>query len=153
MRNRNRNRNRIILFSVILLILLLTSPVASHRVHTSWEIGEVKVKAWYGGGEPMKNADVKVFIYQNGEQVVYKEGKTDEKGNFAFPPKSGVNNYTVEIGSHGHKGVSEINLASGPSPEGGQELPLYMRIVAGFGYFLGLAGAALAYTGWKKSKK
>lgn len=146
-------RNKIILFSVFLLMLLLISPVASHRVHTSWEIGEIKVNAWYGGGEPMKDADVKVYVNQSGEQTVYKEGKTDEKGNFAFSPKAGVNNYTVEIGSTGHQEELEINMASASSSEEDQELPLYMRIVAGFGYLLGLAGVALAYTGWKKSKK
>lgn len=145
-------RNKIVLFSVILLMLILTSPVASHRVHTNWEIGEVEIKAWYGGGEPMADADVKVFINQSGEQVVYEEGKTDENGVFAFSPKVGINNYTAEVGSTGHKGELKINLAESPSSGEEQELPLYMRIAAGFGYLLGLAGVALAYTSWKKSK-
>lgn len=138
--------------TVILLVLLLVSPVASHRVHTDWEIGKVEIKAWYGGGDPMKDADTKVFINQSGEQVLYKEGKTDENGVFAFSPKVGVNNYTAEIGSTGHKGIVEINLASAPSSGEEQELPLYMRIAAGFGYLLGLAGIALAYSSWKKNK-
>ncbi|MFP3945927.1 MAG: hypothetical protein ACLFVI_03410 [Archaeoglobaceae archaeon] len=51
----------------------------------------------------MKNADVKVFINQSGEQVLYTEGVTDEDGVFAFSPKVGVNNYTAEIDSTGHK--------------------------------------------------
>lgn len=141
-----------VLFSIILLMLLSTSPAASHRVHTSWEIGKIELKAWYGGGEPMKDADVKVFLNQSGEQVLYKEGKTDENGTFSFSPRMGVNNYTAEIGSTGHKDELEINLASSSSSQSDQELPLYMRIGAGLGYLLGLAGAALAYSNWKKSK-
>lgn len=100
----------------------------------------------------MKNADVKVFINQSGEQVLYTEGVTDEDGVFAFSPKVGVNNYTAEIGSTGHKDVLEISLVSSSSSGEKKELPLYTRIVAGFGYLLGLAGVALAYTSWKKSR-
>lgn len=140
------------LLSVILLMLILMSPVASHRVHTSWDIDTIELRAWYGGGEPMADAEAEVFINQSGEQVVYEQGVTDEEGVFTFSPKTGVNNYTAEIGSTGHKGELEINLASSSSSDEDQELPLYMRIGAGFGYLLGLAGAALAYSGWKKSK-
>ncbi|MFO7967314.1 MAG: Ig-like domain-containing protein [Archaeoglobaceae archaeon] len=144
-------KNMALLF-VILLMLILISPVASHRVHTSWEMDTIELKAWYGGGDPMADADVKVFINQSGEQVVYEQGVTDENGTFTFSPKTGVSNYTAEIGSTGHEGQLEINLASSSSSGEDQELPLYMRIGAGFGYLLGLAGAALAYTGWKKNK-
>ncbi len=142
-----------LVFLAVLLALLMISPVASHRVHTSWEIDKIELKAWYGGGEPMENAEVKVFINQSGERVVYQEGVTDENGVFAFSPKTGVGNYTAVIGSAGHKGDVEIDLGSSSSSGEEQELPLYMRIGAGLGYLLGLAGVALAYTGWKKSKR
>ena len=32
-------------------------------------------------------------------------------------------------------------------------MPLYSRIIAGFGYLIGIAGAAMAYMGWKQKKK
>jgi len=33
------------------------------------------------------------------------------------------------------------------------EMPLYTRAIAGFGYLIGLAGAAMLYMGWKLKKK
>ena len=33
------------------------------------------------------------------------------------------------------------------------EMSLYARIVAGFGYLSGVAGAAMIYMGWKQKRK
>jgi nickel transport protein len=59
----------------------------------------------------------------------------------------------------GHKAEAVINLsqeAAGVSAGAAgmeTEMPLYTRAIAGFGYLIGLTGAAMAYMGWKLKKK
>lgn len=136
------------------VLLFMGAPVATaHRVHATWEIGEIVVEAWYGGGDPMRDADVRVYIIQDGNGEVYENGKTDENGKFAFVPKVGVENYKVVLESVGHREEINVSLGEVPSKKGEEELPLYARIAAGFGYLLGLAGAGMAYVGWRLKKK
>lgn len=135
-----------------LLLSLITSPgVLGHRVQTDWEIGELKVVAWYGGGEPMKNATVKIYTSEAGKNQLYENGKMNENGRFFFTPKVGVENYRVIVQSPGgHRDNLTINLGAESSKKSGEKIPLYTRIGAGFGYLIGLAGIALGYLGWKK---
>ncbi len=55
----------------------------------------------------------------------------------------------------GHRGETTINLSQDVAEAGGTsaEMPLYSRIIAGFGYLIGIAGVAMAYMGWKQKKK
>lgn len=143
------------LFGLIIgaLVITLLSPSASaHRVHAKWEVGQVKVEAWYGGGDPMKNADVMVYAIEDGESELYENGKTDDEGIFVFTPKAGVENYQVVVeSSGGHKDNFSLSLMGATEDTGGQ-LPLYTRIGAGIGYLLALAGAAMLYQGWKTKR-
>lgn len=145
------------LFFVALIgvvLLFMGAPVATaHRVHATWGIGEIVVEAWYGGGDPMRDAGVEVFTIQDGKEEVYENGKTDENGKFVFAPRVGVENYKVVLESVGHREEVSVNLGEAPSKKGEEEIPLYARIVAGFGYLLGLAGAGMAYMGWRLKKK
>ncbi|MGB2728665.1 MAG: hypothetical protein WBD09_09355 [Halobacteriota archaeon] len=150
----NKERVFAILVMVMVLSVSATTIASAHRVHVRSEIGEIGVKAWFGGGEPMRDADVKVYAIKGGEEELYKEGKTDENGKFGFAPKIGVEEYKVVVESPGgHKGETVVNLTQAASPGDGTEMPLYTRVIAGFGYLIGLAGAAMAYMGWKQKKK
>jgi nickel transport protein len=123
-----------------------------HVVHT---LSELEIEAYFGGGAPVRDADVKVYD-KNGN--LYIEGTTDEEGKFRFPPKIGMEEYEVVVNAThmpGHKGETTINLSqvSAGADGAGTEMPLCSRVIAGFGYLIGIAGAAMAYMGWKQKKK
>lgn len=147
-----------LVFAIFAMLLVLSclsiSAVSAHRVYVKGEIVEMGVKAWFCGGEPMRDADVEVYAIKEGKEELYKEGRTDEHGKFGFAPKIGVEEYKVVVESPcGHKAETEVNLTQAALPREGTEMPLYTRTIAGFGYLIGLAGAAMAYMGWKMKKK
>ena len=149
-------------FAILALLVVLScvsiSEVSAHRLLIDREIGEIGIKAYFEGGVPCRDANVKVY---DNESNLYIEGVTDDKGYFGFPPKIGMEEYTVAVDAvhmPGHKAETVINLSqasvgAGAGSAGGIEMPLYTRIIAGFGYIIGLAGAAMAYVGWKLKKK
>ena len=153
-------------FVMLALLAVLScvsiSEVSAHRLLIDHEIGEIGIKTYFEGGGPCRDANVKVY---DNESNLYLEGVTDDKGTFGFPPKMGVEEYTVTVDAvhmPGHKAKTVINLSqvaagtgagAGAGSAGGTEMPLYTRIIAGLGYLLGLAGAAMAYMGWKLKKK
>ena len=149
------------IFAVLLVLSCLSiSVVSAHRMHVVYEISEVEIEA-YLGGSPCQDAEVKVY---DKEGNLYIEGVTDDEGKFSFPPKIGMEEYTVVVEAvhmPGHRAETLINLSQEAAGAGigagavgmGTEMPLYTRAIAGFGYLIGLAGAAMAYMGWKMKKK
>ncbi len=139
---------------LIVLSCLCTSIASAHRMHIVHTLSEIEVYAYFGGGTPVRDADVKV--YEKGGNL-YMEGVTDDMGKYRFAPKIGMNEYRVVVNAThmpGHKGEAEINLSQeGAGARAGTELPLYTRAIAGFGYLIGIAGAAMAYKGWKQKKR
>jgi nickel transport protein len=147
-------REQMISIFAVLIVLscLCISVVSAHRMHVVHKISELELEAYFGGGAPCRDAEV--TIYDN-EGNLYMEGVTDDEGKFGFPPKIGMDEYMVVVNAThmpGHRGETTINLSAGAG-ETGAELPLYSRIIAGFGYLIGIAGAAMAYMGWKQKKK
>jgi nickel transport protein len=142
-----------IIFALLMVLSSLSiSVVSAHRMHVVHKISELELEAYFGGGAPCRDAEV--TIYDN-EGNLYMEGVTDDEGKFGFPPKIGMDEYMVVVNAThmpGHRGETTINLSAGAG-ETGAELPLYSRIIAGFGYLIGIAGAAMAYMGWKQKKK
>ncbi|NQE06277.1 nickel transport protein [ANME-1 cluster archaeon GoMg1] len=146
--------------AILALLLVLScvsiSEVSAHRLLIDHEIGEIGIKAYFEGGSPCRDANVKVY---DNEGNLYLEGVTDDKGKFGFPPKIGMEEYTVAVDAvhmPGHKAETVINLsqaAAGAGSAGGTEMPLYTRVIAGFGYIIGLAGAAMVYMNWRRDKK
>ena len=149
-------------FGMLALLVVLScvgiSEVSAHRLIIDHGIGEIEINAYFEGGGPCQDANVKVY---DNESNLYMEGVTDDKGSFGFPPKIGIDEYTVAVDAvhmPGHKAKTVINLSqtavgAGAGSAGGTEMPLYTRIIAGLGYLIGLAGAAMAYMGWKLKKK
>ena len=148
------------IFAVLLVLSCLSiSVVSAHRMHVVYEISEVEIEA-YLGGSPCQDAEVKVY---DKEGNLYIEGVTDDEGKFSFPPKIGMEEYTVVVEAvhmPGHRAETLINLSQEAAGAGigagavgmGTEMPLYTRAIAGFGYLIGLAGAAMLYMGWKMKK-
>nr|QNO49682.1 hypothetical protein PLAOKDGB_00011 [Methanosarcinales archaeon ANME-2c ERB4] len=153
-----RERVCVMLALLVVLSCVSISEVSAHRLVIDREIGEIGVKAYFEGAGPCQDANVKVY---DKEGNLYIEGVTDDKGYFGFPPKIGMGEYTVAVDAvhmPGHKAETVINLSqasggAGAGSAGGTEMPLYTRILAGLGYIIGLAGAAMVYVSWKLKKK
>jgi len=142
------------ILTLLLIICLALTPAASaHRVHVMGQVDNIKVKAWYGGGDPMADAEVEIYTIRDGEEELYLTGSTDEEGLFFFTPQLGVSEYKVVASAGGgHRGEEIINLESGVAPEE-DELPLFIRVFAGFGYLTGLAGVGMIISSRKKRKE
>jgi len=147
------------IFAVLLVLLCLSiSTVSAHRLHIVHKISEIEIESYFGGGSPCRDANV--MVYDN-EGNLYLEGVTDAEGKFSFPPKIGMEEYTVVVDAvhmPGHKAKTVINLSqaaagAGAGSAGGTEMPLYTRVIAGFGHIIGLAGAAMVYMSWRRNKK
>ncbi|MBP1910073.1 hypothetical protein [Methanolobus bombayensis] len=138
---------------LIVMVLTMAMPAASaHRVYVQETITEVEIKAWFGGGDSMADAEVAVYAIKNGEEELYIEDKTDSDGLFYFTPKLGVSEYRVEVSESGHKSETTFALTGGATEDTAEaELPLEAKIGAGFGYIIGIAGIAM-YLSVRKSK-
>lgn len=143
-------------FAVLVVLSCLSISVASaHRLHVVHTLSELEIEAYFGGGAPVQDAEV--TVYDKGGNL-YLEGTTDEEGKFRFPPKIGMDEYKVVVNAThmpGHRGETTINLGQVSAGADGAEteLPLYSRIIAGFGYLIGIAGFAMAYMCWKQKKR
>jgi len=144
------------IFAVLIVLSCLSiSVVSAHRLHIVSTLSELEIEAYFAGGAPVQDGDVKV--YDKGG-ILYIEGVTDEEGKFRFPPKIGMDEYEVVVdATHmpGHRGETTINLGQVSAGADGAEteMPLYSNIIAGFGYLIGIAGFAMAYMYWKQKKR
>ncbi|VUT28294.1 MAG: hypothetical protein SYNGOMJ08_00863 [Candidatus Syntrophoarchaeum sp. GoM_oil] len=137
---------------LVILVLLTLSPlvVSGHRLIIDYGVESIYVEAYYGGGTPVRDGDVKIY-YPDGK--LYLEGKTDEEGKFSFDPGF-RKEWLVVVESSGHREEETINMteaAGGSTKE--SEMPLYLRVFAGFGYLLGILGISLWYKGFKKERE
>lgn len=143
---------RFVAFSLVMFLFFAIGVVSAHRLYVKHEIKEVGVKAFFGGGTPCRDAVVRV--YDPAGNLLF-EDVTNEEGEFSFSPVVGVTSYRVVVESThipGHRAETTISLGA-PSPPGTGDsfdaIPLYARVVAGLGWLLGFAGAAMVYTSWK----
>ncbi len=139
------------LLAIVLILCMTLIPAASaHRVHLREQVMDVQIKAWYGGGDPMSNANVEVYSIRDELEELYLEGKTDENGLYNFTPKLGTSSYRVVVEASGHGNELEFDLTAGSQPEDA-ELPLYLSVLVGFGFLAGIGGIA-AYLSARKMK-
>ncbi|RCV63830.1 Exo-beta-1,3-glucanase, GH17 family [Methanophagales archaeon] len=110
-------------FAVFVMLLVLSclciSEVGAHRLHVVHRISEIEIEAYFGGGTPCRDANVKVY---GKEGFLYIEGATDDEGKFGFPPKIGMGEYKVVVEAPGHKAETVINL-TGVTPHENYLLP------------------------------
>ena len=144
-------RIRIVL-ALLLILCMVSMPASAHRVYVKEQVTGVQVKAWYGGGDPMAGANVEIYANTTNGEELYLKDKTDEKGIFQFKPKLGVSGYRVVVEATGHRAEKTFNLMSGSGQEAA-ELPLFARVLAGFGYLAGFAGIAMILAARKMKKQ
>jgi nickel transport protein len=145
-------RSLIVLALLLILCMALMPPASAHRVYVKEQVTGVQVKAWYGGGDPMAGANVEIYANTTNGEELYLKDKTDEKGIFQFKPKLGVSGYRVVVEATGHRAEKTFNLLGGSGQEAA-ELPLFARVLAGFGYLAGLAGIAMILAARKMKKE
>lgn len=138
----------ICLVLTMLLFVSIAGITSAHRIYVDVTSQTIEIEAYYGDGKPVKNADV--TVYKTNDEV-YLTGKTDDDGRFSFEVKDVDSEYLrIEVEQIGHK--AEVNIGTGFKSDG-EEMPLYLRVIAGFGYLLGLAGISCLFVAWNLNKK
>jgi nickel transport protein len=138
----------ICLVLAMLFIVSISGIASAHRIYVDVTSQTIEIEAYYGDGKPVRNADV--TVYKSNDEV-YLTGRTDDDGKFSFEVKDvGTDYLRIEVEQIGHK--AEVNIGTGVE-SGGEEMPLYLRVIAGLGYLIGLAGLTSLYLSWKRNKK
>jgi len=102
------------------------------------------------------NITIKVY---DPEGLLYVEGMSDEKGRFSFelpiPSKPGRWQITAKYPLPLHTASLEFYLERSIIVEQAPEevWPVYMTLIAGLGYAIGVAGMVVGYLGWRARKK
>ena len=139
-----------VLFAVLLVSQLLPpEPAMAHNMYLTYKTKEIEVLVEFEGGSVAREARVTVY---SPDGALYVEGVTDENGKFSFEPGEMEGKWKISAEHSGHKKTVLLEgseVASG----GGLELPLYTRIIAGFGYLVGIAGVALFIMSRKARRK
>ena len=133
---------------LVLIISLVLVPGISdaHRMLMGYKVNELQLKVFFDDGTPAQ--DVNIEVYSDGKP--YADGVTDGEGSYLFRPKDNTTgDITFVSSSAGHRAELALNLAEKKESE---ELSIPMKIAAGFGYLLGIAGLAMIYIS-KKSQK
>ncbi|ATU07565.1 hypothetical protein BKM01_01480 [Methanohalophilus portucalensis] len=155
------SRFKQIMFFVLVLSLILMPVASAHSVFmdvVEKSESNIKVKAYYGGDDPMKNAEVTVYIIdESGETLYIEDVSTDTDGFYSFSPEEGQEQYRVVASDFGHKAEKEIDISSKSSTHSSSgtssSLPLSAGIVAGFGYLAGIAGVGMMISARRMKKK
>jgi len=137
-------------FLILTMFILVSLPESSngHRIHLDVISQTVEVEAYYGDGKPIRNGTITVYR-ENGDILL--RGTTDNDGKFSFRVDEEVSGtLTIEIEQTGHR--AEVEIGSHVQRDG-NDFPMVYRMIAGFGYLVGLAGISSLYTVWKMKKK
>ena len=143
----------IFIYTVSLVLVILAITVASvatsaHRIHIDVISQTFEIEAYLGDGKPVRNASVTVYDLHG---AVYRRGKTDNEGKYRIEINSGsMENYTVEVEQSGHR--AEITIGAEAATRE-QEMDVQLRIIAGLGYIIGIAGTASLIAAWRLKRK
>ncbi|MDY6834264.1 MAG: hypothetical protein SVY53_05615 [Chloroflexota bacterium] len=134
--------------SFLLFGMIVPVPIAkAHSIHISYQVEEVEVEVYFGGGTAAQDTDVTVY---DPDDNIYAEGKTDENGRFSFQPSARAGEWTVVAEHSGHRAEETI---FGGTQVDDNSMPLYARIAAGLGYLVGIAGISIGYVAWKNRRR
>ncbi|MHC1631020.1 MAG: hypothetical protein ACXQT4_01805 [Methanotrichaceae archaeon] len=129
---------------LILALLLIAGTSTAHRMLLGYKVNELQLNTIYDDGTPAQDAHID--IYKDGK--LYAEGMTDSSGSYIFRPEGEkVGDLTFVSSSVGHRAELALNMEEKNDEN---EMPLPMRVVAGFGYLIGLAGISMIYVSKKK---
>jgi len=175
-KHRVRRMIRILSMTLVFLCLLsiYMSPVKAHRLSILVErinivtslrpecsiidvdVRSIEILTLLGPTYLVGNISIKVY---DPEGSLYVEGKSDDKARFSFelpvPPKPGRWRIVARYPSPLHTAVVDFYLERSIIPEEAPEAapPVYMMVIAGLGYAIGVAGTVIGYVGWKAGKK
>ena len=136
------------LIALMMVLLIFAGTSSAHRMLMGYKVNELELNAMYDDGTPAQGVGIEV--YKEGE--LYAQGVTDSAGSFVFEPKKGdrIEDLSFVSYSTGHRAELSLNLGQEKS-EDSEDMPLPMKVVAGFGYLLGLAGLSMIYVSKKKT--
>ncbi|GAG34932.1 unnamed protein product, partial [marine sediment metagenome] len=137
----------IFLSTLFIIGLSSTADANPHRMLIAYQVGSIDLDVYFSGGAPAQNAHITVY---RPDETIYLEGETDEEGEFSFEPPVTQGEYRVVAEHSGH--MAEVSIG-GEGQGGSNEIPLYITVVAGLGYLIGIGGAAVGYIGWKARRK
>ena len=131
---------------MIIVLILACSTSDAHRMMLGYNVKEVQVTALYDDGTPAQGVDIDVM--SNGKSVA--TGVTDEHGAYTFRPESRTGELEFVGSSAGHRAELSLDLAEKKQQD---EITLSLRVAAGLGYLLGVAGLAMIYLSRKGPSK
>jgi len=132
---------------LLFFVLLLACGVSdAHRMMMGYKVNELQVTALYDDGTPAQGVEIQV--QKDGEPITV--GVTDENGSIIFKPEGDLGKLTFITSSAGHRSELALDLAQKRQTE---ETSLHMRILAGLGYLLGIAGLAMIYVSRKGNRR
>ena len=97
----------------LLTILGLPAKALAHAVETNYILKDaaLELTAVYSTGEPMKNANVKIYAPGNTSEPLM-EAKTDENGRFLFSPDREMpGEWEVSISQEGHGDILTVPVS------------------------------------------
>lgn len=108
-------------FLPLLLLLAVVGWSAKASAHGTQmqyrKVEAVEIDAAYEGGEPMANAQVRVYTPDD-QSTPWKTATTDEQGRFSFvPDQSKPGNWEVMIRQAGHGEIINIPVESAANAE------------------------------------
>jgi len=129
----------------VLAILIFAGTASGHRMLMGYSIEELSLSVFYDDGTPAGGVAVKAY---DGDDLI-AEGSTDSWGVFTFRPEGRkVEDLLFVTSSVGHRAETRIGAAGVAAVE--PEIPVAMKVAAGFGYLLGIAGISMIYASKKK---
>lgn len=139
-------RRKTALLLLFFVLILACSVSDAHRMMMGYKVNELQVTALYDDGTPAQGVEIQVE--KDGERVTI--GVTDENGSVIFKPEGDLGKLTFITSSAGHRSELSLDLAQKRQTE---ETPLLMRVLAGLGYLVGIAGLAMIYVSRKGNRK
>ena len=131
---------------LIVVLTLACSTSDAHRMMLGYNVKEVQVTALYDDGTPAQGVDI--YAMSNGKSVA--QGVTDEHGAYTFKLENSTGELEFVSSSAGHRTELSLDLAEKKQQD---EITLPLRVAAGLGYLLGVAGLAMIYLSRKAPGK
>ena len=131
---------------MIVVLILACSTSDAHRMILGYNVKEVQVTALYDDGTPAQGVDI--YAMSNGKSVA--QGVTDEHGAYTFKLENSTGELEFVSSSAGHRTELSLDLAEKKQQD---EITLPLRVAAGLGYLLGVAGLAMIYLSRKAPGK
>lgn len=148
-------KKQMFLFSAIVFLLFPVS-LHTHGVNYKKINGGVGIEAKYDGGEPISEAETKIFSPED-KIKIFQEGYTDINGRFLFyPDKPGKWRVFISDGM-GHGVSTSIDIKDIKTMKTGKTgnipVPLYNKVLTGISIILGITGILFYIVAVKRQKQ